>query len=76
VRNGDQVDNFETVRQRKDGSLINVSLTISPIKGAEGKVVGAVRIASGLCLGPVDSRINAKLDLGEPRPSDALCILQ
>src|SRR5262249_17923377 len=37
VRRGDQVDNFETVRRCKDGSLINVSLTISPIKGAEGK---------------------------------------
>ena len=45
VRRGDQVDNFETVRRCKDGSLINVSLTISPIKGAEGKVVGAVKIA-------------------------------
>jgi PAS domain S-box-containing protein len=45
MRNGHRVDNFETIRQCKDGSLINVSLTISPIKGAEGKVVGAVRIA-------------------------------
>src|SRR5215831_5444407 len=45
VRHGDRVDNFETVRQRKDGSLINVSLTVSPIKGAEGKIVGAVKIA-------------------------------
>jgi PAS domain S-box-containing protein len=45
VRNGDRVDNFETVRRRKDGSLINVLLTISPIKDAEGKVVGAVKIA-------------------------------
>ena len=45
VRRGDRVDNFETVRRHKDGSMINVSLTISPIKGVEGKVVGAVRIA-------------------------------
>jgi len=48
VRRGDQVDNFETVRRCKDGSLINVSLTISPIKGAEGKVVGAVKIATDI----------------------------
>jgi hypothetical protein len=40
---GDWVDNFETVRRHKDGSLIDVSLTISPIWGAEGKVVGAVK---------------------------------
>jgi PAS domain S-box-containing protein len=45
VQHGHRVDNFESVRRRKDGSLINVSLTISPIKGAEGKVVGAVKIA-------------------------------
>ena len=43
VRCGDRVDNFETVRRHKDGSLIDVSLTISPINGAGGKVVGAVK---------------------------------
>jgi PAS domain S-box-containing protein len=45
VQRGGRVDNFETVRRRKDGSLINVSLTASPIKGTEGKVVGVVKIA-------------------------------
>jgi PAS domain S-box-containing protein len=45
MRRGGRVDNFETVRRCKDGSLIDVSLTISPIMGAEGKVVGAVKIA-------------------------------
>jgi two-component sensor histidine kinase len=45
VRRGGRVDNFETVRRHKDGSLINVSLTISPIEGAEGRVVGVVKIA-------------------------------
>ena len=45
VRRGDRVDNFETVRRCKDGSLIDVSLTISPIKGVKGKVVGAVKVA-------------------------------
>jgi hypothetical protein len=44
-RRSDRVDNFETVRRRKDGSLIDVLLTISPIESAEGKVVGAVKIA-------------------------------
>jgi PAS domain S-box-containing protein len=37
---GDRVDHYETVRRRKDGTLIDVSLTISPIRGAGGKVVG------------------------------------
>jgi PAS domain S-box-containing protein len=45
IRGGARVDHYETVRQRKDGSLIDVSLTISPIRGAEGKVVGASKIA-------------------------------
>jgi PAS domain S-box-containing protein len=37
---GDRVDHYETVRRRKDGTLIDVSLTISPIRGAGGEVVG------------------------------------
>lgn len=45
IRGNKQVKHFETIRQRKDGSLIDVSLTISPIKDATGKVVGASKIA-------------------------------
>ncbi|HEV2331339.1 MAG TPA: response regulator [Verrucomicrobiae bacterium] len=45
VRKGEQVKHFETVRRRKDGKLIDVSLTISPVKDASGKVVGASKIA-------------------------------
>ena len=39
------MEHYETVRQRKDGSLIDVSLTISPIRNAAGEVVGASKIA-------------------------------
>ncbi|MDG3005719.1 PAS domain S-box protein [Paludisphaera mucosa] len=45
LRRGVAVDHFETVRRRKDGSLIEVSLTISPIRDAVGRVVGASKIA-------------------------------
>jgi len=45
IRRGERIDNFETVRQRKHGSLIVVSLTVSPVKNAEGKIVGASKIA-------------------------------
>lgn len=45
LRNGERVDHFETVRRRKDGRLIDVSLTISPVKDAQGRVVGASKIA-------------------------------
>ena len=45
LQRGERVDHFETRRQRKDGKLIDVSLTISPIRDAEGVIVGASKIA-------------------------------
>lgn len=42
---GERVDHFETVRQRKDGKLISISATISPIFGGHGRVVGISKIA-------------------------------
>ena len=45
VSQGLGVDHFETVRQRKDGSLISVSLTVSPIRAADGTIIGASKIA-------------------------------
>ncbi len=45
VRRGESVRQFETVRQRKDGSLVDVSLTASPIRDANGRIVGASTIA-------------------------------
>jgi PAS domain S-box-containing protein len=44
LRRGERIHE-ETVRQRKDGSLINISLTVSPVKNAQGKIVGASKIA-------------------------------
>ena len=45
IRRGERIEHFETVRRRKDGSLINVSLTVSPIKNERGEVIGASKIA-------------------------------
>jgi PAS domain S-box-containing protein len=45
LKRGERVDHFETVRMRKDGSLLDVSLTISPMKDASGCVVGASKLA-------------------------------
>ncbi len=45
IRAGETVDHFETVRRRKDGQLINVSLTISPLRTASGEIIGASKIA-------------------------------
>lgn len=44
IAHGDTVDHFETVRKRKDGQIIHVSLTISPIRNSRGEVVGASKI--------------------------------
>ena len=45
IRRGERIEHFETIRQHKHGNLIWVSLTISPIKNAEGKIVGASKTA-------------------------------
>lgn len=45
IRNGEKVDHFETVQRTKTGELIHVSMTVSPLYDALGRVVGASRIA-------------------------------
>jgi PAS domain S-box-containing protein len=45
LKKGERVEHFETKRIRKDGKLIDVSITISPIKDASGKILGASKIA-------------------------------
>ena len=45
VRRGDRIDHYETVRMRKDGSLVDISLSVSPVKDSQGKVIGASKIA-------------------------------
>ena len=45
LRRGDRVDHFETVRRRKDGSLLDISITVSPVRDGSGRIVGASKIA-------------------------------
>ena len=45
VRRGESLDHYETIRRRKDGGLIDVSLTLSPIKDPNGEIVGVSKIA-------------------------------
>ncbi len=44
IRAGRRIEHFETIRRAKDGRLIDVSLTVSPIKDEEGRVIGASKI--------------------------------
>jgi PAS domain S-box-containing protein len=48
IRQGKSVDHFETVRVRKNGGLVHVSLTISPIRDAKGKIIGASKIVRNI----------------------------
>jgi diguanylate cyclase (GGDEF)-like protein/PAS domain S-box-containing protein len=48
VKSGEVIENHETVRARKDGTLVNVSLTVSPIRTSDGRVTGASAIARNI----------------------------
>lgn len=45
IRRGERVDHYETVRRRKDGTLLDISLTVSPITDSHGRIIGASKIA-------------------------------
>jgi PAS domain S-box-containing protein len=50
IRRGERVEHFETVRRRKDGGLLEISLTVSPIRDQQGQIVGASKIARDITL--------------------------
>ncbi|MGH7977618.1 MAG: PAS domain-containing sensor histidine kinase, partial [Limisphaerales bacterium] len=45
IKRGESVDHYETIRRRKDGKLIDISVRISPIRESGGKIIGASRVA-------------------------------
>ncbi|HXC71209.1 MAG TPA: ATP-binding protein [Pyrinomonadaceae bacterium] len=45
LRAGERIEHYETIRVRKDGTRIHISLTVSPIKGPKGDIIGASKIA-------------------------------
>ncbi len=45
IRSGERIDHYETIRRRKDGSLVEISISVSPLKNSEGTIVGASKIA-------------------------------
>lgn len=45
---GDRVDDYETVRRRKDGTLIDVSVTVSPVRDRAGAIIGASKIVRNI----------------------------
>ena len=45
IRRGERIQHYETVRQRKDRSLVDISLTVSPVRDCSGRIIGASKIA-------------------------------
>ena len=64
IRRGQKVERYETLRRRKDGGLVEVSLRVSPIRDESGKIVGASKIASDIT---ERKRIEAALRASEER---------
>ena len=58
IRRGERVEHFETVRRAKNGRLLNLSLTVSPVRDADGRVVGASKVARD-----ITDRIRAEKEL-------------
>jgi PAS domain S-box-containing protein len=69
IRNGERIHHYETVRRRKDGRMVDISLTVSPMRDARGKIVGASKIARDIS---ERKEIDAKLRDNERRLQELL----
>jgi PAS domain S-box-containing protein len=72
IRRGEIIDHFETVRRRKGGALIDVSVTISPIRDREGQIIGASKIARDVT---ESRRLNDELRQASRRKDEFLAML-
>jgi two-component system CheB/CheR fusion protein len=62
LRAGERIDHYETVRKRKDGRLLDISLTVSPIKDDAGQVIGGSKIARN-----ITEKKHAELEIKQAR---------
>ena len=69
IRRGERVDPYETVRKRRDGSLVDVSVSVSPVRNAAGEVIGASKIARD-----ITERKRAEADLAERKAQLAVFV--
>ncbi len=69
LRRGERIDHYETVRQRKDGTLLDISLTVSPMRDSTGRIIGASKIARNIT---EQKRAEARLRESERRLQELL----
>jgi PAS domain S-box-containing protein len=72
LRRGERIDHFETVRRAKDGRLIDISLTVSPIRDGTGRVVGASKVARDISTRKETQR---RLEEADLRKTEFLALL-
>jgi two-component system CheB/CheR fusion protein len=72
IRRGEKVEHYDTVRRRKDGTLVDISLTVSPILDSRGRVIGASKIARDIT---ERRRSEAALAEGDRRKTEFLAML-
>jgi PAS domain S-box-containing protein len=72
VRRGEKVDHYQTKRRRKDGTIIDVSLTVSPIRDADGEIIGASKIGRDITQ---EKLIEAERQEAERRKDEFLAML-
>jgi PAS domain S-box-containing protein len=71
LRNGERIERYETVRLRRNGQKFDVSLTISPVRDAEGRVIGAAKVAHD-----ITARRRAERDLQESKEQLATLVAE
>jgi PAS domain S-box-containing protein len=72
VRAGLSVQHFETIRRRKDGSFVNISLTVSPVRTPDGEIIGASKIARDVT---EQRRLRAEADEASRMKDEFLAVL-
>ena len=72
LRRGEPIDHYETVRATKDGRLIDVSVSISPLRDETGVVVGASKVARDITL---QKRVQRELQEADARKTEFLALL-
>lgn len=77
IRRGERIDHYDTVRKRKDGTLIDIALTVSPIRDEKGRVIGASKIARDITAHKKQERFIALLSREvDHRAKNLLAVIQ